>query len=127
MWPFSLALFIAMDRQSTELQPFKVSYHGISQLNELRQHLSTSLRPYSCQVYLFGSWATRTAHPSSDVDIAILPETPFPIGLLSQIRFELEESSLLLTVDLIDLSQATHTFRQRVLTKGELWIDSTND
>ncbi len=127
MWPFSLALFIAMDRQPTELQPFKVSYHGISQLDELRQQLSTSLRPYSCQVYLFGSWATGTAHPSSDVDIAILPEAPFPIGLLSQIRFELEESSLLLTVDVIDLSQVTPTFRQRVLKEGELWIDSTND
>jgi len=111
----------------TSLKSTKSSDRCISQLAEIRERLSFFLRPYSCQVYLFGSWATRTAHPSSDVDIAILPETPFPIGLLSQIRFELEESSLLLTVDLIDLSQATHTFRQRVLTEGELWIDSTND
>lgn len=115
-----------MDLHSVERQPLKVSQDCSSQLDELRHHLSTLLRPYRCQVYLFGSWATGNAHPSSDVDIAIVPDVPLPPGLLSQIRFELEESSLLLTVDLIDLSQTTHTFRQRVLTEGELWIDSTN-
>lgn len=112
---------------STNLKSKQFSDRYISQLSDLRKRLSFFFRPYSCQVYLFGSWATGNAYPSSDVDIAILPEAPLPAGLLSQIRFELEESSLLLTVDLVDLSQATNSFRNRVLTEGVLWIDSTND
>lgn len=116
-----------MDQQPTALKPLGVSHHCFSQLAEIRERLSSFLGLYPCRVYLFGSWATGRATPSSDVDIAILPEKPLPTGLLSDIRFELEESPLLLTVDLIDLSQTTQTFRQRVLTEGKLWIDSTNE
>lgn len=86
-----------------------------------------ALSPYRCRVYLFGSWATDTAQPSSDVDIAILPSAPLPLGFLSQIKFDLEESNLLLTVDLVDLSQTPLAFQQRVVSEGMIWIDSTND
>ncbi len=116
-----------MNRQPASLNPIGISDQCFSQLAEIRDRLSAFLRLYPCRVYLFGSWATGQAHPSSDVDIAILPKTPLPPGLLSQLRFELEESSLLLTVDLIDLSQTSQAFRQRILTEGTLWIDSTND
>jgi len=116
-----------MDRKSTALKPLKVSDHCFSQLAEIRERVSTSLRPYRCQVYLFGSWATENAHPSSDVDIAILLEASLPTGFLNQLRFELEESSLLLSVDLIDLTQTPSTFQQCIMSEGELWIDSMND
>jgi len=66
----------------------------------------------------FGSWAAGNAQPSSDVDIGILSAVPIPPGLLSQLRFDLEESSLLLRVDVIDLSQTKDSFQQRVLSGG---------
>lgn len=116
-----------MKGQPPESQPITVSHHDLSQLDTLRERLSTALRPYRCQVYLFGSWARGDSQVSSDVDIAVLHETPLPPGLLSQIRFDIEESSFLPVVDLVDLSQSTKTFRQRVLSEGVLWIDSKND
>lgn len=123
----SLALFFGMNRQFTTLKSRNLSHQDFSKLEDLRNWLMTTLRPYHCQVYLFGSWAAGNAQLSSDVDIAIWLEAPLPIGLLSQIRFHLEESSILLTVDLVDLGQTTPTFRERVLAGGKLWIDSTND
>ena len=116
-----------MDRQPAALKTVDGSEFCASQLTNLQERLSSFLRPYPCRVYLFGSWATRQARQSSDVDIAILPETSLPTGLLSQLRFELEESSLLLSVDVIDLSQTPPTFQQRVISEGKLWIDSTNE
>ena len=57
------------------------------------------------------------------MDIGILPETPLPKGLLSQLRWELDESSLLVQVDVIDLSDTDEHFRQRVIQEGKEWTD----
>lgn len=59
----------------------------------------------------------------SDIDIAILPEDQLPTGLLSDIRDALERSNILYTVELVDLSQVSDEFRNRVISKGSLWKD----
>ena len=51
----------------------------------------------------------------------MLPLGPLPAGLLSEIREALEESLVLYPVDLVDLSDATPQFRERVLQEGVLW------
>lgn len=95
------------------------------ELDRVRQFVLTALRDHPCQIYLFGSWAAGTAYPSSDVDIGVLPGAPLPAGFLSQLRFDLDESSILLKVALIDLSETDASFRERVLKEGILWTDSS--
>lgn len=74
-------------------------------------------------VYLFGSWATGHASRTSDIDVAVLPLAPLPRGLLSEIREALEESRVIFSVDLVDLSEVSEEFKERVLRKGIEWTD----
>jgi len=73
------------------------------------------------KVYLFGSQATGQARIYSDIDVAILPLEPLPDLTFSNIREALEESNVIRTVDVVDLSNADEKLRQRVLKEGVLW------
>ena len=92
-------------------------------LEHLSDYLSHNLSVGSVRVYLFGSHAKKTAHRTSDIDVAILPESPLPAGLLSDVREALEQSNILYHVDLVDLFNADAVFRQKVLDEGVLWSD----
>jgi predicted nucleotidyltransferase len=74
-------------------------------------------------VYLFGSWAHGEASRVSDIDVAILPSTPLPPGLLTEIEEDLDASLSLYPVDLVDLTTASEAFRSRVLAEGVPWTD----
>ncbi len=76
---------------------------------------------FEVSVYLFDSHAKNTAHRTSDIDVAILPESPLPAGLLSDVREALEQSNIIYHVDLVDLFNAEAAFRQKVLDEGVLW------
>ncbi len=68
-----------------------------------------------------GSWARGTPARTSDIDVAVLPLGPLPIGLLAEIRDRLEESLVIYRVDLVDLSETSPEFRERVLQEGVAW------
>jgi hypothetical protein len=53
--------------------------------------------------------------------VAVFPLAPLPDGTLSEIREALEESQIARWVDLVDLSETTAEFRERVLQEGILW------
>jgi len=90
-------------------------------LAKVRQIILTKLENYNVQVYLFGSRARGDAQITSDVDVAILPNEPLPIGLLSDLRESLFESNIPYQVDLVDLSSSDENFKQRVLKEGIIW------
>jgi predicted nucleotidyltransferase len=73
-------------------------------------------------VYLFGSWARGTAGPTSDVDLAVDPREPLPPGVLARLREALEESTIPLRVDVVDLADTDAAFRDRVRREGIRWI-----
>lgn len=81
----------------------------------------TGLKGHRARVYLFGSHARGEASRASDVDVAVLPRKPLPVGLLSAIREELEESRIPYVVELVDLSAAEPSFRKTVQREGVLW------
>jgi uncharacterized protein len=89
--------------------------------NKIREVIFKHLNRYTYELYLFGSQSRRKACRTSDIDIAILPKTPLPVGLLSKIREELEESRIPYPVDLVDLSKATPVFLEKVRNEGEIW------
>lgn len=74
--------------------------------------------PDMIAVYQFGSQVRGTAHPMSDLDLAVLAR-----GLLSnEQRFSLaQELAVCLhrDVDLVDLRTASTVMRMQVLTKGQ--------
>ena len=92
-------------------------------LSETRRIVLELLAPYAVSVYLFGSRANGTMTRNSDIDIAVLPKEPLPAGLLSQIREKLEDSQILYNVDLVDLSEVSQEFKDKVVREGVIWKD----
>ena len=73
------------------------------------------------RLYLFGSRARGSAVRGSDIDIAILPDSPLEPGTLARIRDALEESTIPYEVDVIDLSCVDEPFRRKVLAEAISW------
>lgn len=92
-------------------------------LDTVHRIVRDGLKGYQVKVYLFGSQATSTFRRTSDIDVAVLPLTPLPRLVLAQIREALEESDVVRTVDLVDLSEVDEGFKQRVLSEGILWTE----
>jgi len=92
-------------------------------IDAARKIVLARLKKYHAMVYLFGSQATGKARLYSDIDVAILPLQKLPISLLSEIHEELEESDIVRTVDVIDLTETDENFRQRVEKEGVVWKD----
>lgn len=77
-------------------------------------------------VYLFGSVASGTARPASDVDVAVLFRSVPPATLRGQ-PFDLAEAlgrRLGRPVDVVSLNTAPADLRIRVLRHGTLLLDS---
>jgi predicted nucleotidyltransferase len=88
-------------------------------LAEITRILQKALRGTKCRIYLFGSRASGQNSAASDFDIAI--EASLEVGRqLAVARGMLEESSIPLDVDLLELSAASETLRRRVLEQGTL-------
>ena len=90
-------------------------------LGEARQIVLKILGHHAVRVFLCGSRARCRAGSQSDIDIAILPLSPLPVGILSDLREALEESTIPYDVDIIDLSTVGETFRDKVLSEGIVW------
>jgi len=92
-------------------------------LAEVRRIVLRALEGRKAQVFLFGSFARGDESRVSDIDVAVLPADPLPAGLLFLIQEELENSLSLYPVDLVDLSETSAAFRERVLKEGVQWTD----
>lgn len=92
-------------------------------LDTARKIVLAHLKDYRARVYLFGSQATGTARIYSDIDVAVQPLQKLPISIISEIREDLEESDIVRTVDVVDLTETDESFRQRVEKEGVVWKD----
>ena len=92
-------------------------------LDEVRRIVLDGLHGCPVCVYLFGSRARGEGGKHSDIDVAVLPLSPLPVGTLSAVRAALEESRIPFMVDLVDLSTTDASFRERVLREGVQWSD----
>lgn len=94
-------------------------------LRELEQHLTgfAGQRREIVAVYLFGSTATARSRPGSDIDIALMVNTPIP-GL-TRVAWETELSNALgKDVDLVVFSQAGVLLRHQILKYGKLLYEA---
>ncbi|HAF70305.1 MAG: DNA polymerase beta domain protein region [Acetothermia bacterium 64_32] len=100
----------------------KLLFAAVSEdIAEVRRILSQKLQGYKVRVYLFGSRVKGQARKSSDLDVALLPLEPLPLGIIAEIREALEESHVPFEVDIVDLSEVDPDFRERILSEGVPW------
>ena len=96
---------------------------SLNALEEAKKIILGRLKGYNVAVFLFGSRATGNASPISDIDVAIYPKKSLPSGLLSTIREELEESVIPYSVDLVDLTQLSQSWLEKIQKDGVVWKD----
>lgn len=75
------------------------------------------------RAYLYGSWARGQGTRTSDIDVGIMPLEPLAPSELSQLRQKLEDSNVLLPVDIVDLSRTDAVFRKHVMQDAMEWTD----
>jgi hypothetical protein len=92
-------------------------------LERVKRIVLDGLQRHPARVYLFGSSATGSVRRASDIDVAIDPLSPLPASVLSNLRDALDESSIPYHVDLVDLTAAPASLRERVRDEGILWTD----
>lgn len=100
---------VVIDPQSTDLQTAR----GIVQ---------RLLAGTGAKATLFGSRARGDARQWSDIDLAIEFVNATPDGILSELREALEQSNILLNVDVVDLNDASSTIREAAKREGVPWI-----
>ena len=74
--------------------------------------------PSVVAIYLFGSTAAGEMRVDSDIDLAVLPDTPVPAAQLWSLAQKLAVSAGH-DVDLIDLQSASTVMRAQVISKGK--------
>lgn len=75
------------------------------------------------QIYLFGSRARKDNSPRSDIDIAIDNKNKIDNLTLSNIREEIEESTIPFTVDIVDLNNISEDLKTQILKDKIKWND----
>jgi predicted nucleotidyltransferase len=90
-------------------------------LERVREIVMDVLGEEDVRVYLFGSCATGSLRPSSDIDVAVEPRRGLDPSSFATLRERLEESDVPYDVDVIDLTTASREFAQRVRREGVLW------
>ncbi|MES2935369.1 MAG: nucleotidyltransferase domain-containing protein [Pseudomonadota bacterium] len=63
------------------------------------------------EVWAFGSRATHTAKPHSDLDLAIISDIGLSLSLLAAVEHDFSESDLPFKVDVVDWATITPVFR----------------
>lgn len=74
-------------------------------------------------VYLYGSCARGQATRTSDIDVGILPTGQIDPIQISKLRHTLEQSNVLLPVELTNLAEVDAKFRQEILRDAVKWSD----
>lgn len=90
------------------------SFPNINVSNEQWEIIATILKTHipSKTVWAFGSRTTGKAKPYSDLDLAVINETPLSLDLLATLEHEFTESNLPFKVDLVDWATTSPTFKK---------------
>ena len=73
------------------------------------------------KVFLFGSRARKDNTPESDIDVAVDNKERIDSFVMSQIKEEVEESTIPFTVDIVDLNNVSKDLKEQILKSRVLW------
>lgn len=71
-----------------------------------------------CEVQIFGSRATGTAKPYSDIDLVIMGDEPLPVTTIRILRDAFDDSDLPFQVDLVEWAGVSEEFRNVIATSA---------
>jgi len=75
----------------------------------------------NCKVWLFGSRARDTEGRGSDIDLALDCGAPIPLSTIIDMRLAIQDTTLPMEVDLVDLNTVSDDFKKEVLKEAILW------
>jgi type I restriction enzyme S subunit len=75
------------------------------------------------EVWAFGSRAKRTAKTYSDLDLAVMTDTPMSFEVSGALREDFSESDLPWRVDIVDWATTSETFR-RIIEQDKVVVQS---
>lgn len=75
----------------------------------------------NCKVYLFGSRARQTHDSGADIDLALDCGKPIERKKIFAIQEIIEETTIPLFVDLVDLHSAPEKLKNEIEKEGILW------
>ncbi|WP_410508319.1 nucleotidyltransferase domain-containing protein [Methanosarcina hadiensis] len=90
-------------------------------IQELRSLIFETFKDENVIVILFGSRARGDYSRVSDIDIGILPENDLDKKKIVLLKEKIDELNIPYTVDIVDLSRVSKTFRERALRDGVVW------
>jgi len=74
-----------------------------------------------CKVYLFGSRARQEHSEGADIDLALDNNKPIDPNIMYKIRDKIEQSTIPLFVDLVDINNANESIKKEIKNEGVLW------
>ena len=77
----------------------------------------------NCTIYLFGSYATGKNLPGSDIDVAIDTGKPVPYNIILKILVDIDETTIPMKVDVVDLQTAPKNLKQDIIREGIKWTN----
>ena len=89
--------------------------------NKLLSIINTYLP--NCTVYLFGSRATDTEYEGSDIDLALDAGTPIAHRTILKILDDIDDTTIPLEVDIVDLQTAPTELKSEIKEKGIQWTN----
>ena len=98
------------------MKPKVTIYEGSLEL--LKNIVKDVFKGEDVMVVLFGSRARGDYLETSDVDVGILPRGEMNKSKITLFRERIENSNIPYKVDLVDLSQASEEFTDKVLKEG---------
>ena len=92
---------------------------GLSKKNwhEIERLAIRPLQANGATVWVFGSRAVGAHKPFSDIDLLFETESPLPLGFISGIRDDLENSRLPIKVDLVAIEDLAPSYADQVFTQ----------
>ncbi len=73
------------------------------------------------KVYLFGSRARGTQSSGADIDLALDDGKSIDLKLIMKLHGDIEDTTIPLSVDLVDLHDASDKLKEEVEKEGILW------
>lgn len=80
-----------------------------------------------CKVWLFGSRATGKQRSGSDIDLALDNGQKISWNIITKMLRDIDETTIPMAVDLVDMYTVTEDFKNEVYQKGILWTPSISD
>ena len=106
----------------------KIAEHAIQSIKDaeiipLVEKVISLLRQYlrreDYRIFLFGSWVSLKARPTSDIDIAVMGRERIDESLLLLLKEKVDLLPTLRSIEIVDLNIADSAFRDAVLSEAE--------